>query len=225
MNMQQIGVKNRNLAYTVLLVGFAAVMVGLLIVNGPPFQTNVVNSTPPANDRPLLGADQTPADIRWYGVANRTTGQSGALERTTAGGWQRVGAPDEVVDAEGAAYGAFVIYNFRLSEVVKYDAETDLSPFGLAPQPQVVVSFGIISYNEIENRDEVQDVTLYIGARNPTQQAYYAVFVDEARGVRRGEWVYLIQTDYIDALLDLLANDFQIPTASPQESVSATPSP
>jgi hypothetical protein len=167
---------------------------------------------------------QTPGDILAYRVTDRASGQSIIVERTDEGGWQRQDAPAQQLNADAAEFGARVIYSFQLVELVRFDAETDLSQFGLAPQPQVVVSFRTFAYNDNNDR-MIRDITLHIGSLSPTRQAYYAVQVDEVHGVRLGEWVYLIRSEYIDALLRLMADTLAVPTQAPQGSATETQTP
>lgn len=221
-HMNQKRVRKSNLPYTVMLLLFAGVMVGLLIANGPPFQPSTDRATPAASIRPIFGAEESLDDIIGIRLVNRLSDESILLVRSPDNSWVRGDVTNTAPDPTAAELATEVIYNLWLTELVKFDETTDFGQYGLDPQPQFVVSFGVIAYNQ-SNGNEVKDTTLQIGSLNPTQTAYYAVFADGITNDRLGEWVYLIDTGSINTLMYLLATDFAPLDATPPADESQMP--
>ncbi|MBI5931464.1 MAG: DUF4340 domain-containing protein [Chloroflexi bacterium] len=208
--------------YTVMLLLFAGLMVGLLIDNGPPFQPKANNATPAAIEAPIFGPEQSLDDIIGIRLVSHVADASILLVRGQDNSWVRGDVANAVPDPTAAEFATEVIYNLWLTQLVKFDATSDLSQYGLDPQPQFVVSFGVIAYNQ-SNGNEVKDTTLHIGSLNPDQTAYYAVFADGVTNARLGEWVYLIDKESINTLMDLLATNFAPLDATPPADESQTP--
>lgn len=222
--MNQKRVRKSNLSYTVILLLFAGLMVGLLIANGPPFQIEATEATPAVIERPIFGPEYPIGNIIGIRMVNRPTNQSILLVRGDDNQWLRADVTGAAVDQAVAEFAVEVIYNLHLSELIKFDANTDFSQYNLDLLPEFVVSFGVSAYNQ-DNGNEVEDITLHIGSLNPTQTAYYAVFADGLSNERLGEWVYLMNAGYVDTLLDLLATDFAPLDATLPAGESQTPPP
>jgi hypothetical protein len=69
---------------------------------------------------------------------------------------------------------------------------------------------------------------MYFGTLTPDQQEYYTVFVDETgpgQPRRQGEWVYLIEAGYVNALVNLMSTilDGQTPPEQLTPTLESVP--
>lgn len=176
---------------------------GLVIVEGDDSQP-AINRGESASlpGVPLFDQEASVSNILWYGALNEATGETITLRRGVSGEWIHAES-GEVVDRDVAEAGAWLIYNFRLVELLPM-SEVNLGDFGLAPRPQYVVRFGTNAYNS----ETQSDVSLFIGSPNPSESSYYAVFGPEFRDTPLGEYVYLISFEYINRLIQLMVENF-----------------
>lgn len=201
----------RHSLYNIVLAGFGALMVIVLLIKGPPSTASPLATTSPDQSYSQLGVD--PTQIRWYELRDGQTGLTIKLEREGAGNWRLTDRPQQAIDQQAAEQGAQIIASFAVRELVQFAADDNLSQYGLTVTPRYVVSFGINAYNT----SSIESFTLYVGTLTPDQQEYYVVFVDETGpgpARRQGEWVYLIQTGYIDVLAEVMFNNLVGPQTS-----------
>ncbi len=205
-------VMKHNLLYNIVLAGFGALLVGLLIIKGPPPTASPPATTSTSLEYSPLGV--TPAQIRWYELRDGQTGLAVKLERQDTSDWRLSDAPQQLIDQDIAAFGAQVVASFAVRQHRRFNTSDDLSQFGLTTSSRYVVSFGINAYN---NGSDVENFTLYIGTLTPDRQEYYAVFVDESDPdavMRQGEWIYLIEAEFIDTLAAVMFDNLIDPQTS-----------
>lgn len=207
-----------------LLAGFAALMVGLSIENGPPPLTNPPANIAPSLDESYIPLAVLPQDVMWYGIRVPALDRAVVWQRDGQGAWQTdAGIPIELAIGEP---GAQVISEFRLRQVVQFGPEQNLSQYGLTLTPQYVVSFGINAYNS-NNEITVDTFRLYIGSLTASATEYYVVFVEETPlgTSRQGEWVYAIPSGYIDILVDVMLNQSLSEVPETVSTMTAEPEP
>lgn len=197
---------NRNRIYTIMLISFAILVVWLRIDAGPP--TVIV---------PAGLQEQSPSQPAFEVLAfsYEACEESPPCKIEMAVEWdveQQLWlaslTPEHTIDQTIAQAAAASIANVSLylEEAVQFDANTNLVQYGLTSRPRYILSYLIrldTLTDEVEQSAEVELITLFIGSLNPTQTGYYALFVDEERRNRRGEWVYLIEKNFIDYLNDV----------------------
>lgn len=196
--------------YNVMLVGFAILMIGLLISNGPPSPANPPDGTT-SPEQDLISLQISPSQILWYEMRMGETRLS--VERISNQSWQLSNQPDETINNQVVEFGAEVIASFGVQELIQFGPDDDLSQYGFSLSPRYIISFGVENMDDnINNSGAEQPFTLYIGDLNPSQQDYYVVFVDETdpqQPRRQGDWVYLMPAPYVDTLADVIFNRLQ----------------
>ena len=216
----------RQMSYMVLIC-FAAVMVGLLMLDDPATKQAEMlafGATLQA-ERPLVLFPEVadPAEIDGIEVLDITTGKGILVVRDTAGVWY---APDILDVQQGIAaqeVNQQVVANAAaaigmLATPDWYDATTDnMTLFGLKPQPAYRFRF---QGHDASHR--TYEAIVDIGDANPDHVAYY-VYVNVSSG--QNQRIYLINKQIVDLVLNMLTETRLTPTSEELSADDGTATP
>lgn len=201
----------RQISY-LMLVGFAAVMVVLLMLDDPTTRQAMFAQVQAAQQSQrvvgLFPELESLDQIYAIQVLDIASGKDVLLMRNEDGAWYAPGLAVEDTDqvlAETAAYSIAL-----MAAQQRYDATPEnLEIFGFEPQPSYQIQFAArdtagVSY---------APVTLEVGDVNPDNVSYYVWPVDDSR-------IYLIPKLIMDPLLSVVTESIQI-TPTPVSEVTA----
>jgi hypothetical protein len=213
-----------------VLVGFATVMVVILMLDDPASKQAEMlsfSATQQAQRENVLFAElQQSPGISGLDVLDVTTGKGILVMRDTAGLWYapailntQTEIPTDQLDQTIIERAATAILLFTAEQ--RYDATPEnLTLFGLQPEPDYRVRF-----RAQDSTGQWVESVLDIGDTNPDRVAYYVYVNVESEQDR---YIYLINKQTVDIVLTMLTDSFQvIPTldAQPTASEVATPVP
>lgn len=209
---------NRNTL--ILLIVSVVVIAAVWMVNNNSTSQTAAPTATPESGGPLF-PDVTADQVLSLAIRSSATDAFVRISReSTDAEWQVTGpenAADQVVDQIKATEA---VNNFiGLASVSNFAAES-LAEFGL-DAPQYVI--------EVDTGAETLDVIL-VGSKNPSGNRYYVIpqqVAPEATAevADSGETVYLVASNALDLLIDLISQPPYQPTATPLPTATPTLNP
>lgn len=178
--------------FNAFLVVFAILMVVYLILDGPPIEISEGDDTSTNEDRTV----QT--DIRGEDIVSielsRADGSRVSIARQPDGSWQNRITGDILSNSDLPDQIADRIAGLSIRQVTRFESIADLVQYGITSNPPFIVSFETAA---VSDDDTIITFSLYVGATTPSNQEYYAVFVDKNTSALQGDKVYAIPSDDI----------------------------